>query len=236
MEPPLFQITSTYRYTEKENKFIQENFSPLQEEEMYEFWGKNQDKIWKGLKKNLKDHYIKAQNYTCPYCLQRIQVDHNGMWDAEHIIPRRTHPHFTFEPENLCISCKDCNGYKSDKIVTKSSVKKKFSKNRDDYLIVHPHFDIYSDHIKIISIAGFYLPKTDKGRTLVETCGLLRFIYESSEYTTTSLNSLELISKLNNELQSATTSIEQFFILDCIQEIAERAKKEMKKTRLENST
>lgn len=68
------------------------------------------------IKKSIKDHYIIAQDYTCPYCKQRIEVDHNGAWDAEHIIPKSSHPSFVFEPLNLCVSCKDCNNEKGTRL------------------------------------------------------------------------------------------------------------------------
>ncbi|MDH0293098.1 HNH endonuclease [Pseudomonas sp. GD04087] len=229
-----FQLTNAYVYTAEEVLLIERGFSGLSSEDMYRFWGAIKDGEWSDLKGRIKTHYILVQDYTCPYCLQRMQVDHKGMWDAEHIIPRRSHPHFTFEAENLCVSCKDCNGEKSNKAVTKSSVKNKFSRDESDYLIVHPHFDKYSDHIKVVAPAGFYLPRTDKGRALVEVCGLLRFVFQYADYGFASAEVKAQMADLNFQLQESVDSLEQSFVLDCIQELAARAKDAMRKDSLKS--
>lgn len=229
MHPP---ITSPYIYSDIEQALIQNDFQKALDSEKKDFWiniskenweHPNKDK-WVKVKKDLKDYYIKVQDYTCPYCLQRMVVQHNGSWDAEHIIPRETHPNFSFEPLNLCVSCKDCNGEKNNKPVTSSGAKVRYPSDPDDFLIPHPHFHKYSDHIRVISIAGYYLPKTDKGRKLVEICGLLRFVYSTSNESHSPLESKQQIAKLSSELMNVSSSIEEHFILDMIAEIARNAK------------
>jgi hypothetical protein len=226
-----FKINAPYKYTEAENKLIGE-FLALSEVEMYDFWTKIDGGDWAVLKKNLKDHYIRVQDYQCPYCLQRIEVDHNGNWDAEHIIPRKSHPHFAFEVLNLCVSCKDCNGAKADKKTVFSRVKKKFSSDTDDYLICHPHFDEYSDHVKVVSVAGFYMPRTAKGKTLIEVCGLLRFLFKFSGYECDVVEIQKKSFELNHLLQESKDPLVLSYVFDCLEDLGREGKRMLREKRM----
>lgn len=130
---------------------------------------------YKDLKTHIKNHYKDEQNFTCCYCHQKIKVDHNATWDIEHIIPRSLKPTFMFEPQNLCISCKDCNVSKHATNVLKNQNLKKFPTKADQYLIVHPHFHKYEEHIEIVVEGDLYRPLSDEGQFTIITCGLLRF-------------------------------------------------------------
>ena len=177
------------------------------------------------IKKTIKDYYIRAQDYTCPYCQQRIEVHHNAAWDAEHIIPKSTHPKFIFEPLNLCISCKDCNNEKRDKPVLVNNARKTLPVHSEDYTIVHPHFDEFYEHIKIIETAGYYLPCSDKGRKTVETCGLLRFTYKYTNYGNNSQENKETILQLANSLMKASSPAEENTYLCIIEDTVQAGKK-----------
>lgn len=177
------------------------------------------------IKKAIKDHYIIAQDYTCPYCKQRIEVNHNASWDAEHIIPKRTHPRFLFEPLNLCVSCKDCNNEKRDKPVLVNNTRKTLPVNSVDYIISHPHFDDFNDNIRVIEIAGYYLPLSDKGRKTIEICGLLRFSYKYANYGNTSQENKETILELANSLMQASSPAEENAYLGIISDTAKAGQK-----------
>ncbi|HAU4370686.1 TPA: HNH endonuclease [Citrobacter amalonaticus] len=177
------------------------------------------------IKKSIKDYYIIAQDYTCPYCKQRIEVDHNGAWDAEHIIPKSSHPGFVFEPLNLCVSCKDCNNEKRDKTVLENNNRRTLPIRSGDYIIVHPHFDDYDEHIKVIEVAGYYIPRTDKGRKTIEKCGLLRFAYKYANYGGTSQENKETILTLANGLLDANTPADEHAFLGVISDAVETGKK-----------
>lgn len=164
------------------------------------FWDSTEDGEMADVKKVIKDHYKLAQDYTCPYCLQRVEVDHNGAWDAEHIIPKDTHPQFMFEPRNLCISCKDCNLIKLNRNVLKNKKRIRFPNRPEDYAFCHPHFHIYAEHITVIEKAGFYLPRTKEGIQLVEICGLLRFVLKYAECEWTDEELCMQIRDLGEEL------------------------------------
>jgi len=151
------------------------------EDKVGKYWESTDGGDMEDVKKYIKDHYKIAQGYRCPYCQQKLEVEHNGSWDAEHIIPKDTHPQFMFEPRNLCVSCKDCNLIKLNKRVLKNQKRVKFPDDPGDYLFCHPHYHLYSEHINIIEEAGFYLPKTKQGVHLVEICGLLRFVLKYAD-------------------------------------------------------
>ncbi|WP_444897104.1 HNH endonuclease [Microbulbifer sp. SSSA005] len=130
------------------------------------------------IKNEIKEFYKKIQKYICVYCNKKYPVKHSSVWDAEHIVPREKSPQFMFVPRNLCVACKDCNGPKSNHNVLVNSNRKTYPTTSDDFLIVHPHFDDYSDHIAIF-MGSIYSPKTKKGQNTIELCNLLRFSYEA---------------------------------------------------------
>lgn len=175
-------------------------------------WDDKENPLLIEVKREIKNHYLKAQDYTCAYCQQKIVVNHNGAWDTEHIAPRESYPRFMFVPENLCVSCKDCNGAKSNKPVLVSKSRRTFPKQSKDYTICHPHFDVYSNHIRVVGEAVLYLPRTKKGQTLIEMCGLLRFVYGFADYEITDLNIGTKVVALGTELQNAQSAFEQIAI------------------------
>ena len=127
------------------------------------------------LKTLIKKHYIFEQDAICPYCQQNIRSSNGRYWDIEHIIPRATSPYFMFEPLNLCISCIDCNNAKSNKKVTNSNAQKHYPIRSKDYLIVHPHFDNYEEHILVIRAGYYYVARKPKGEKTISICRLNRF-------------------------------------------------------------
>lgn len=133
------------------------------------------------LKKSIKKHYLTEQKNVCNYCKQKIKSNHGRYWDIEHIIPRSSVPEFMFEPLNLCISCIECNSAKSDKKVTSSRAKRKYPNKGADYLIIHPHFDDYNEHIIVIKEGFYYVARDKKGEKTIVFCRLNRF-YEFSDF------------------------------------------------------
>ncbi|WP_025542318.1 HNH endonuclease [Vibrio parahaemolyticus] len=133
------------------------------------------------LRKYIKDYYITAQNYICPYCLQETKSKHGRYWDIEHIIPRVQTVEFMFEPLNLCVSCVECNVLKGETRTTRSVAKVNYPKRRDLYNIIHPFFDDYHENIIPVKVGLFYYPKQEKGRVTIDCCGLNRF-YQFADY------------------------------------------------------
>lgn len=189
------------------------------------YWDNTNDHELKKIKKKIKDFYIKSQAYTCPYCRQKIHVEHNAAWDAEHIIPKDKHPQFMFEPLNLCVSCKDCNQEKSNKNVLKNKARTTLPQNSEDYLVIHPHLDDYAKHIRILNSSLFFIPLDTKGRATIEICGLLRFLYKFTDYGNIPTETKSMISRLSAELLNTSNPIEENFILTCINDISSEGKK-----------
>lgn len=135
------------------------------------YWSEDQAKATRDA---IKDHYIAEQGYRCCYCRQKVLSKNKGDWQGDHVIARDTHAQFMFEPRNLAICCRGCNGAKSNKNVLKNAKRKTFPVNSTDYLIVHPHFDEYDDHIRWFG--QVCAPrKSTKGAKTIEICGLMRF-------------------------------------------------------------
>lgn len=189
-----------------------------------QFWDNSDDKTLVRLKSELKEFYLKQQDFRCAYCQQRMEVEHLAAWDAEHIISKNNYPLFMFEAENLCISCKDCNTEKLEKNVLRNSGRKRFPKQRDDYIFYHPHFDTYGDEIKVLSDSLFFLPKTPKGRKTIEICGLLRFVFKYANYGSISIELKQEINRLNTALQKTTDPLEEHVLMAQIEEFMKEAK------------
>jgi hypothetical protein len=167
------------------------------------------------LKKEIKDYYKKKQNYTCSYCNQRIKVRHNASWDTEHVVPRKSHPQFMFEPKNLCIACKDCNTEKGDVNVLKNRLRKTYPDKSSDFLIMHPHFDEYREHIWIL-LENIYIARSKKGRYTIEKCGLLRFALEKLNWAGILARKPELIEIYSEAHSSIDEAIQDHLLLQML--------------------
>jgi len=133
------------------------------------------------VRKAVKDHYIAEQQQLCCYCHQHIATNNNAVWDGEHVISRETKPVFMFEPCNLAVSCKDCNIAKAVTNVLKNKNRVTFPLKSTDYIIVHPHFDDYDDHIHWIGPVVYAAPSDiKKGSNTIEMCDLTRYARQSA--------------------------------------------------------
>lgn len=159
------------------------------------------------IKESIKQFYIPEQNHICPYCQQRFLTNNGRQWDIEHIIPRQTQVGFMFTPQNLCVCCPDCNSHKGYKKTTTSVAKKTPPTKSHLYLIVHPHFDKYDDHIEVIEPGYLYRAKSKKGENTMYVCSLNRF-YQFSGYNSAVATDHRLMM-LANGLSSAQSEEEK---------------------------
>ncbi|EKO3817862.1 HNH endonuclease [Vibrio harveyi] len=163
------------------------------------------------LAQSIKKQYILKQNTICPYCRRKLCTENGRDWDIEHIVPRATHPQFMFEPLNLCVACVECNKHKSDKKVTNSTAQYKYPKKTNQFFIVHPHFDVYENHITVIEAGVFYMPTKDdidfksKGQRTIEICGLNRFL-KYAGYDDYDIDICQQIDDLNYAASTARDS------------------------------
>jgi hypothetical protein len=203
-------------YTERSSEFI-ERFL-LTTEKKGSYWDGDEKEL-AAVKKEIKDYYLRAQDYKCAYCRQRMEVNHNGMWDTEHVINKDEYPAFMFEPRNLCVCCKDCNTIKGKKNILKNKNRITYPSVASDYTFCHPHYHNYDHHVKVIKEAMFYLPITDEGRNMIEICGLLRFVYKFAGYECVESNVPALLIRLGNELQESKNPHEQIALMTIVKEL-----------------
>lgn len=164
------------------------------------------DNIWEldeilDLKKDIRNFYRKEQKLACAYCKNPVSVIYPDNCHIEHIAPKSLHPEYIFESKNLCVICADCNKIKKHQETInqvpetiKKKYKRKYPDKSEDFFIVHPHLDIYDDHIHIVN--GFYIDKASKkGSFTIGACLLNRkFLYVGWEPQT--VDNTDLINDL----------------------------------------
>ncbi len=224
-------IHSPIEYTPEESKFIEDHKKDF--EINGNFWndsnadGPELKKNKKALRKSIKEYYCKVQGYRCVYCQQEFKAKHGRQWDVEHIAAKSLYPRFMYEPQNLCVSCIECNEKKLNAEVFHSGSKKlnKIPEKSDAYIIVHPHLDKYEDHIEVIKVAALYKPKTPKGQKTIEMCGLLRFAYAYSDSNTGDLDTDQLIQGLMNQWSKTDDPLQKQHLFDYMIYLNEEGKK-----------
>ncbi|EPO5351491.1 HNH endonuclease [Klebsiella michiganensis] len=134
-----------------------------------------------GVKKEIRQHYLKYQKNMCAYCRTEVLHNHGLYWDIEHIIPKDKYAVFLFEPRNLALACRPCNGKKSNKKVFNKRIYKtsSYPSDGDLFSIIHPHYDKYSAHMEMYTYEGrvIYEPISDKGLNTYAMCNLERFVH-----------------------------------------------------------
>jgi hypothetical protein len=80
-----------------------------------------------------------------------------------------------FTPRNLALSCPDCNGPKRDEETLVDPSVATYPSSGDGFLIVHPHFDYYYDHIAVAGVVYTAVEGSDKGEWTIGACDLGRF-------------------------------------------------------------
>lgn len=198
-----------------------------------DYWDRD-DECVKRIKKEIKDFYLLQQDFTCVYCRQRIVVQHHAAWDTEHIIPKSSHPQFMFEPKNLCIACKDCNNEKRAKDVLKNPRRITFPSVSGDYLMVHPHFDSYGDHIHLLPHSLFFMPRSEKGVHTIEICGLLRFLLAYVDYGVTDTKIKKEIALRNTLLVETNDPAEEMLLMAELEALFAEQKKISRKNGMQN--
>ncbi|WP_029687004.1 HNH endonuclease [Tatumella saanichensis] len=144
----------------------------------------------KAFRKEVREYYKAAQDYTCPYCGRHRQEFHGTQWDIDHIIPKSSHTEYLYTPKNLTVTCKDCNIFKSNKdpltcFLPSGTL---YPNDSDKFCIIHPHIDDYQQHLELKqNKKGQYYHNvlTDKGKKTFEICNLIRFsevLSGTSEY------------------------------------------------------
>lgn len=114
-----------------------------------------EDDTLKPFKERLIGHLASQQNLRCTYCRQPIK-SMSYSTHLEHIVNKKPHPWATFLPNNLALACNDCNIRKQQqrkRVLTTSGVTavnaSNYPSNSNDYGLVHPYIDTFSQYIEI---------------------------------------------------------------------------------------
>ncbi|CAG9225640.1 HNHc domain-containing protein [Paraburkholderia sabiae] len=132
----------------------------------------------------VRNYYRTAQRARCAYCREKLSLQSAANCHVEHIAPKSKYQSFMFEPRNLCVVCADCNAIKREQevcndepdTVARGPNIKNYPRSSNAFRIVHPHFDVYGDHILVTS--GFYVDRTEKGHFTIGACRLNRRVQE----------------------------------------------------------
>jgi len=128
-----------------------------------------------------RHHYFNAQKGKCAFCKQSLSLKSSFNCQVEHIVPKSLHPEYIFTAENLCVICADCNEIKREQetlnavpeTIKQKTKRKKYPRSSNAFLIIHPHFDNYDDHILIVN--GLYVDRgSKKGNFTIGACNLNR--------------------------------------------------------------
>ncbi|WP_374562208.1 HNH endonuclease [Ideonella sp.] len=126
----------------------------------------------------IRKHYRLEQRGKCAYCKRVLGKAASSNCHVEHLLPKSLYLTFLFEPKNLCAVCAECNTVKraqeaahEDVDTLKNGAAKRYPRSSGAFKIVHPHFDVYKEHIDVLR-NKFYVPKTPKGYFTVAACDL----------------------------------------------------------------
>ena len=104
----------------------------------------------KSVKQKIRDFHMQRQGNNCCYCKVNIYgVGPFGV-DQEHVLPKSKFKDLSYTISNLSVSCKPCNmemkGSRVDFLVDSDAVHMQHESS-DQYLIVHPNLDRWSDFL-----------------------------------------------------------------------------------------
>lgn len=129
------------------------------------------------IRSRLRSFYRNAQRGLCPYCMRTVSLQAASNAHVEHILPKSIFDDFIFEPKNMCVICADCNTAKNncnaindDEVDTCVGVARSYPRSGNRFKIIHPHIDVYSDHILRTGI--FYIDRSRKGHFTIGVCKL----------------------------------------------------------------
>ncbi|WP_019390479.1 HNH endonuclease [Priestia filamentosa] len=131
-------------------------------------------------KKKLREYLDTEFEGKCFYCQTELDQG-NAAFEIDHIVHKGKYKWFTFRPENLTLSCRLCNTFKSKKETLNINLQSKkykfvdYPQNSCDFEIIHAYIDNYDDHIELEEEV-FYKAKggSDKGKKTIEICSLHR--------------------------------------------------------------
>lgn len=145
-----------------------------------------------------RDALLTAQKRRCAYCGRNITRNEVGHREVDHILPKsqrpkkkfdhvkaasndrktrrttRGYPAFQYVPENLVVTCKRCNSYKGsyDGLANRAVTPATYPATNADFEWVHPHLDVYDEHIARVNGLYTVVNNSLKGAAVIYACGL----------------------------------------------------------------
>lgn len=191
-----FVIDMPYSCSDEDMELISssQSYPPVAED-----WYKDRLQAFKN---RFKDYIEQQQNSYCAYCRTYVDTG-NSPFDIEHIVPKSRHAQWTFNVENLCLSCRKCNFAKGKKETLVDKDAEEYPHNGNGFKIIHPYHDKYSEHIELVE-GILYKGLTEKGKFTIKTCNLNRYELAVSRVRQQIVSanphsfSSELISRISN--------------------------------------
>lgn len=129
-----------------------------------------------GFKKNIKNHLLTEQKGRCMFC-RRVIDESQASAEIEHLVPKSKYPQFETLPENLVVTCHNCNNKKGTKNPLANShpapTQQTYPNQGGDFLTIYPYIDKYEQHIDIDE-TGFAVRLSQKGEVTISWYGLNR--------------------------------------------------------------
>ena len=165
----------------------------------------------------IRNYYRNEQKGKCAYCKEPVSLRSAANCHVEHIVPKSKYLSFIFEAKNLCVACADCNeikreqetlGIEPDPLIN-GNIRVQYPRSSNAFKIVHPHFDVYNEHIKIFN--GYYVDSSPKGHFTIGACKLNRRLHQFGWEE--DLISEDNISEIMNEYLECSDSLNKNALL-----------------------
>jgi hypothetical protein len=111
-------------------------------------WSRQTNDV-KAFKSAVKDHGMHVQSAKCVWCESKIGFTGRRSAQRDHIAPKDLYSRWTFEADNIALSCEYCNGFEVKKTLDTIEV---IAADYGDcsFRIVHPYFDDPAVHIGFV--------------------------------------------------------------------------------------
>jgi uncharacterized protein (TIGR02646 family) len=141
------QITKIFTLTQEQENHI----ALITDAKKPDEWERGTN-MMRGIRSSITTQLDTIQNKKCCYC--GLQLWETGRGEVDHIAPKasrqKPYPQFTFEKQNLALSCEYCNG--SNKKGEKNVVlQEDVIYANCKFKLVHPYFDNPNQHYEWIN-------------------------------------------------------------------------------------
>lgn len=186
------------------------SYTAKERETMLSFLNNNikewSDNELESIRNKIKNYFKTVWTEQCCYCKRGLEDEFNMVIDIEHILPKSSYRHLSFELKNLNLSCKRCNmKIKKERIdfLVDIQISKTNFTDHLNYKFIHPNFDNYQTNLRYINFTldtkKFikYLPQSEKGK----------FTYSYFNLDKIERTSLNILQGVTENLEDNTENI-----------------------------